>query len=108
MKKRIYISIPTSGEDQKKQRERADLIKTLLSKRGYDVINPFEIYRERDASEGDNLGTDITSLVNHADEVFMCKGWQASRGCKIARFVAETYGKRVIFENVEEPEIYWR
>lgn len=37
------------------------------------------------------LGTAI-SLMSSADVVFFAKGWENSRGCKIERQVAESYG----------------
>lgn len=43
------------------------------------------------------LGTCI-SLMGDADYVYMCKGWEESRGCSIERRVAITYGIPVIYE----------
>lgn len=108
MKKKIYLSIPITGLDINKQMEKADRVKAMLSKRSYDVINPFEIYVGEKPTYGEYLGADVTAIIDHADEIFMCKGWQNSKGCRVERFVADTYGKRIMYEQIEEPEKYWR
>ena len=82
----------------------------LLSKKGFEVINPFSIYhgeRKGKPTTGQYMGADITALIDHADIIFMCSGWQHSKGCRVERFVAETYGKVIKFETVEEPERYY-
>lgn len=99
---RIYISLPITNLDEKKQREKADRVKTMLSKMGHDAINPFEIYVGTDASYGQCLGADITALIDHASAIFLCKGWRESKGCRIEKFVAETMGKKIIYEEREE------
>lgn len=106
--KTIYISIPISGHDEKKQREKADRIKHLLSRKGWNAINPFDIYVGPDPTYGAYLGADVRMIIDHADAIFMCSGWQESKGCRIERFVAETMGKAVRFESVEQQEIYYR
>ena len=108
MKKKCFISVPISGLDYKRQREKADIVKGWLSKKGYDVINPFEILHGKNPTLGDYIGANIKALIEHADEIFMCKGWQNSKGCRIERFVADTYGKRIMYEAIEEPQNYWR
>lgn len=107
MKEKVYISLPISGRE-KEAREKADLVKTALSKRGYEVINPFEICHGKDASYGRMMGNDVTAIIDHADAVYFCVGWQHSKGCRVERTVAEVYKKRVMFESVEEPDTYWR
>lgn len=101
---RIYISLPISGLDEKKQREKADRVKTMLSKMGHQVINPFEIYVGDNASYGQCLGADITALIDHAEAIFLCKGWRESKGCRIEKFVAETMGKKIIYEERDEQD----
>lgn len=108
MRRKIYISIPITGLDYNRQREKADSIKMLLSKQGYEVINPFEIYVGANPTYGDYLGADVRAIIDHADEVFMCRGWKNSKGCQIERFVAETFGKKIKYESVEQPEIYYK
>lgn len=104
----IYISIPITGRDDKKQREKADRIKHFLSRKGWNAINPFDIYVGPDATYGDYLGSDVRLIIDHCQAIFMCDGWQESKGCRIERFVAETMGKVIKFESEQQTEIYYR
>lgn len=106
--KTIYISIPITGLNEKKQREKADHIKHLLSRKGWNAVSPFDIYVGDNPTYGDYMGADVRFIIDHADAVFMCSGWQNSRGCQIERFVAQTCNKVIKFESVEQPDIYYR
>lgn len=99
---KIYISLPITGHDEKKQREKADRVKTMLSKMGHHPINPFEIYHSPNASYGQMLGADIATLIEYCDAIFLCKGWRESTGCRIEKYVAEQCDKKIIFEEREE------
>lgn len=99
----IYISLPITGKE-KDAREKADRVKTMLSKMGWEVINPFEIYHSPDASYGQMLGADIATLIEYCNAIFLCKGWRESHGCKIEKFVAETMGMKIIYEEREEQD----
>lgn len=99
---RIYISIPISNLDEKKQREKADRVKTMLSKMGHKAINPFEIYAGKEATLGRQIGYDIAVLIDFADAIFLCKGWRKSKGCQVEAKVAEVYGKQIIYEERDE------
>lgn len=105
---KIYISLPISGKE-KEAREKADRVKTMLSKMGHAPINPFEIYAGINAPYGRQLGYDIAVLIDFADAIFLCKGWRESPGCKIEKFVAETCGKKIIYEErgVEDESRYY-
>lgn len=100
---RIYISLPITGRE-KEAREKADRVKTMLSKMGHGPINPFEIYIGPNATYGQCMGADVTALIDHAEAIFLCKGWRESKGCKIEKFVAETCGKKVIYEERDEQD----
>lgn len=104
---RIYLSIPVTGMDLKKQKEKADRIKFLLSKKGYEVVNPFDIYVGKNPGYFDYISYDIRAL-SECDAAFFCTGWQYSKGCRLEKAFCDIYGKKVKFETVEQPEIYYR
>lgn len=104
---RIYISLPISNCDEKAQRDKADKIKMALSKKGHIAINPFEVYAGENPQYIDYLLADLREL-DKCDAIYLCKGWQQSKGCQLEREFAELYRKRLMFESVEPVEIYYR
>lgn len=95
---RIYISLPISNRDENEARHHADLMKAALSRAGHDVVNPFEIYVGTNPTYADYLCADLRKLAD-CDAIFLCEGWQFSRGCRIERTFAEEFGKQVMYEN---------
>lgn len=104
---KIFLSIPISGFNHKTQKDKADRIKLLLSKKGNEVVNPFDIYAGKNPSYFDHISYDLRALSD-CDAVFFCNGWQNSKGCRLERSFCEIYGKKMLFESVEQPEIYYR
>lgn len=79
---KIYLSIPISGFNLAKQREKADLIKARLSRKGHTVVSPFDIYACNNPTYADYICSDLRAMMD-CDAVFMCKGWRDSCGCNI-------------------------
>lgn len=98
---KIYISIPISGHNVDEVREHADLVKAMLSRAGHTVVNPFDIYAGKTPSYADYLCCDLRALAD-CDAIFLCKGWQYSRGCRIERTFAEEFGKQVMYEKEQQ------
>ena len=42
------------------------------------------------------MGKDIEQVIL-CDAILMCPGWENSKGCKVEKFTAETYGKEVLY-----------
>lgn len=84
-------------------RAKADLLKAALSRKGYDVISPFDIYAGHKPTYEDYICYDLRAMLD-CDSIFFCAGWQDSCGCNIEHDVAmryKTYGKRdfkIIYE----------
>ena len=105
-RKRIYISIPISGHDLERVKEKArDIIERLLwdvfeLKKGRnrpDVITLFDVCPEPDKPYSYYMGKDIEALLE-CDAIFLCEGWQNSKGCMAEFEVARIYGKKIMFE----------
>ena len=92
----IYISLPISGRE-KEAREKADRVRAMLSSKGLTPVNPFEIYTGEGAEYFDHICYDLRALAD-CEAVFLCEGWEHSKGCLIEKHFAETYGKRVYYE----------
>lgn len=81
-KLKIYISIPIKGLPHKVQKMTADLVASMLSKQGYQPVNPFSIYAGKQPDYWDHLCADLRALAD-CDGVYFCSGWEKSMGCCI-------------------------
>lgn len=92
---RIYISLPiTSCPD--KAREKADLVKAALSRKGHSPVNPFEVYAGKNPTYEDYICCDLRAMLD-CDAVLFCNGWEQSCGCNIEHDVAmrfKTHGRK--------------
>ena len=105
-RKRIYISIPISGHDLEEVKAKARDIRewVLWDEFGLekglhrpDVITPFDVCSEPDKPYSYYMGKDIEALLE-CDTIYLCKGWQDSRGCMAEFAVAKIYNKKIIIE----------
>ena len=106
-RKRIYISIPISGHDLEEVKEKARGIRKCLLLDEFDwgkgwnstdVITPFDVCSEPDKPYSYYMGKDIEALLE-CDAIYLCEGWQKSKGCMAEFEVARIYGKEIMFES---------
>lgn len=104
---KVYISIPISGHDEAEVREHADLTRAMLSRAGHEVVTPFDIYAGENPKYEDYLSEDLKVLYR-CDAVYLCEGWQFSKGCQIEAYYAHTFGKVILYEHQpENPSVYY-
>lgn len=101
---KIYISIPISGHDLAAQRAKAREIADKLRKLGHEPVNPFDTPKPSgNLSEKEEyayyIGEDIKKLIT-CDAVFMCDGWNCSKGCCIEKQVAYIL-KLTVYEDID-------
>ena len=105
-RKRIYISIPISGHDLEEVKEKArnirewvlwDVFELKKGRNRPDIITPFDVCHEPDKPYSYYMGKDIEALLE-CDAIFLCEGWQNSKGCMAEFEVARIYGKEIMFE----------
>ena len=105
-RKRIYISIPISGHDLEEVKAKARVVRVRLLydvfglKKGChrpDVITQFDVCSEPDKPYSYYTGKDIEALLE-CDAIYLCSGWQISKGCMAEFEVARIYGKEIMFE----------
>ena len=103
---KIYISIPISGHDIEEVKAKAiDISERLLwdvfeLKKGRnrpDVITPFDVCPEPGKPYSYYMGKDIEALLE-CDAIYLCEGWQNSKGYMAEFEVARIYGKEIMFE----------
>ena len=105
-KKKIYISLPIAfQEDTVYQRNRDAKAYIQSNYRKYEAVSPIDTNHIDDEALGNHLaiertayymGKDIEQVIL-CDAILMCPGWENSKGCKCEKFVAETYGKEVLY-----------
>lgn len=93
----IYISLPITGQDDKKVREKADLVKAALSRAGHKVINPFEVPAGENPVYKDYICCDLRALLD-CDAIYLCEGWQFSQGCQLEAEAARIYKLQIMHE----------
>lgn len=104
---RVYISIPITDKDEQKQREHADLTKAMLSRAGHEAVSPFDIYAGKNPKYEDYLCADLRALAD-CDAIYLCEGWQFSRGCRIEANFAKEFNKQFMYERQpEKPSEYY-
>lgn len=98
--KRIYVSLPISGYDLEDRKQYARLVEMHLVEempKPLQVITPFTVCPDSDKPYSYFMGKDIEALLE-CDVIYMCKGWQNSKGCMAEFEVARIYGKEIIME----------
>ena len=103
--KRIYLSLPIkdTGYTTKERMKYADELRKLLELRygvrneNVIVITPFDVNENEDKdSYARKMGNDIEALLE-CDAIYLCEGWQNSKGCMAEFEVARIYGKEIMF-----------
>ena len=107
---KVYISLPISGHQIRDRISYADRVKRELINGfrcgwGYfecetelKIITPFDVNENEDKdSYARKMGNDIEALLQ-CDAIYLCEGWQNSKGCMAEFEVARIYGKQIIFE----------
>ena len=103
---KIYISLPIAFQEDTVY-DRNNHAKSYLNKyySHYDYVSPIDANQIDDEALGNHLaiertayymGPDIEQVIL-CDAILMCPGWENSKGCKCEKFVAETYGKEVLY-----------
>ena len=100
---KVYISIPISWVDVGEVQQHADIVKGHLSRKGYTVISPFEIYAGKKPTSNEHIIANLKKMLE-CDAVYFCNGWCESRGCRIEHKVAEEFGMMFMYESINKQE----
>lgn len=99
---KIFISLPITGHKQK-ARDKADLVKAFLSRKGHKPVSPFDIFVGKNPEYVDYICTDLQVMLD-CDAIYFCQGWERSCGCNIEHDVVmrfKAHGRKdfkVIYE----------
>ena len=106
-KKKIYISLPIAFQEDTVYQRNQEAKDYLWNKycNLYKWVSPIDSNHIDDEALGNHLaiertayymGRDIEQIIL-CDAILMCPGWENSKGCKVEKFTAETYGKEVLY-----------
>lgn len=108
--KRIYISLPITGHEDTYESRLQEAVKTAESYARYMKYDKFEIITPKDVAYKvddeisiptytDYLLACLEAIVD-CDEVFVCDGWDESKGCQIEVHFALKLGIEVVYEDL--------
>lgn len=71
--KKVYISIPITGEDYSSQRKHAQMVADSLKELGYETVTPFDIVPSLSTPYNEAMGKCVAELLE-CDRVYLCSG----------------------------------
>lgn len=104
-KKQIYISGKITGDDN--YRAKFAMARDRLTRDGYDVLNPVEEADKLDrlhqalgraAPTWSEYMKKCILVIRDADEVYMLRDWQESRGARLEHYIASELGIKIVYE----------
>lgn len=99
MEKRMYISGPIAHLDLTERKRAFTLAESRINfYTDYIAVNPFKNGVPEEEHWSIHMKADIKLLLE-CDAIFMLKGWEMSKGCKLELDIATTIGLPVYFEN---------
>ena len=96
-KGKCYISGAIAHHDLKERMAAFDLAACQLEMQGYVPVNPFNNGVPQSEHWTAHMRADIGLLLG-CDYIYMLKGWELSKGCKLELDVATSCGIKVLFE----------
>ena len=96
--KRVYISGPIDHCDYNERLAAFDKAQKDLQALGYHPVNPMRNGLPKTATRKEHMMQDIVMLET-CNKIYMLKGWQDSKGCKLELDIATTVGLDVLFEH---------
>lgn len=96
-KGKCYISGAIAHHDLKERMDTFQRAAVVLEKSGYMPVNPFNNGVPQSEHWTAHMRADIGLLLG-CDYIYMLKGWELSKGCKLELDVATSCGIKVLFE----------
>lgn len=113
-KPQAMISQPMAGKTEEEITETRERAIKWLEERGFQVLNTLftddwyspEAMKERGVVNVplEFMATSL-SHMSHCTAVYMCKGWEDARGCRIEYAAAEAYGVHILYELSDKASI---
>lgn len=95
--KKVYISLPVTGNNYNDQSNHAFNVAASLGMKGFDPVSQFDVVKRPEAPDNEVMGKCVEALLL-CDAICLCKGWQESQACKAELGVALAFGLDVMSE----------
>lgn len=103
---KCYICLPIAGQEDNVF-ERSENAKRLVKELGFEPICPLELNEQNkenidthDNFVPDFMGNDIRTLIGDCSVIFVCDGWENSKGCNVELECAKQYNKRIFWQSI--------
>lgn len=96
--KKVYISLPISGQNLDDVLKRIQEASELLIAKGYIPVSPLEVQTDLNAPYSELMGNDIKALLE-CDAIILLDGWENSKGCRLEKYAASLYRKPVFIKD---------
>lgn len=101
--KKWYISLPISGHEDDVI-DRSNKAKEELLNMGFVPVSPLDVNAITNESLPNHLerlaeymGNDIREMLK-CDGIYMCHGWENSKGCRSEKYMCEQFNKKVKYQ----------
>lgn len=104
---KAMLSQPMAGKTNEEIIEARDRAVAFLKENGYEVVNtPFtdEWYSQESMMDRGVVQIPLCFLAKSLENmslchtVYFCRGWEATRGCRLEHEAAKAYGLAIIYE----------
>lgn len=96
-KLKVYVSGRITGLPLDEAKAKFDAAKLRLTKRGHEVVTPFDNGLPHSASYAEHMKADIRMLLD-CDAIYLLRGWTYSGGASVERDVARVSGLQISYE----------
>lgn len=97
--KKIYISGKISGMEEEAKILFAKA-EAMLTKKGYDVINPMKLPHDHDKKWSSYLREDLRAMLDYdCEAIYMLKNWHESDGAMLEHINATALKMEIIYES---------
>lgn len=97
----VYLSHPYTGNESINKSDAREVCAELKEEHpDWCIVNPLDNFGWADSAKlsYENILEMCVTLLACCDAIYMCCGWEKSRGCREEKEVAETRGLEVIEE----------
>ena len=90
--------MPISGRPEEEVEKKINKAKAIITALGHEPVSPLDLPHNHNKSWRAYMHEDINALMN-CDGIYLCSGWQFSKGCKLESLIALEFGLEFFTNN---------